>query len=238
MQFQKPLDAKRTKNVIFRYSFQYTSLGTLLIPDLVPPQDQQYHLSGLGAAYTRDTRDNPLNAHHGIYQSFDISFNTSVLGSSADFARFLGQVSYYKNIGHGIIWANSVRLGLEQPFNGSFVPLSEEFFTGGGSTLRGFPLNGAGPQRELPACGDPTNPATCTQITVPIGGNQLFLLNSEFRIPLPFDFPAPIHKNLGIAVFYDGGNAFTQIGFHNIDFGSCTTNISRLKHYGSRQFVQ
>ena len=92
MQFQKPLDAKRTKNVIFRYSFQYTSLGTLLIPDLVPPQDQQYHLSGLGAAYTRDTRDNPLNAHHGIYQSFDISFNTSVLGSSADFARFLGQV--------------------------------------------------------------------------------------------------------------------------------------------------
>jgi outer membrane protein assembly factor BamA len=225
LQFQKPLDAKRTKNVILRYSFQYTSLGTLLIPGLVPPPDQQYHLSGLGAAYTRDTRDSPLNAHHGIYQSFDITFNSRALGSSADFARFLGQVAYYKNVGHNIIWANSIRLGLEQPFNGSFVPLSEQFFTGGGSTLRGFPLNGAGPQRELPACGDPSNPATCTQITVPIGGNQLFLFNSEFRIPLPIDFPAPIHKNLGIVVFYDGGNAFTLIGFHNIEAGACTTNI-------------
>ncbi len=225
VQFQKPLDAKRTKNVILRYGFQYTSLSRLLIPGLVPPQDQQYHLSNLGAAYTRDTRDNPLDAHHGIYQSFDITLNTSVLGSSADFARFLGQVSYYKKLGHNIVWANSIRLGLEQPFNGSFVPLSEQFFTGGGSTLRGFPLNGAGPQRELPACGDPSNPATCTQITVPFGGNQLFLLNTEFRIPLPIDFPAPIHKNLGIAIFYDGGNAFTQIGFHHIDFGQCTSNI-------------
>ena len=167
VQFQKPLDAKRTKNIILRYGFQYTSLSNLLIPGLVPPQDQQYRLSNLGAAYTRDTRDSPLDAHHGIYQSFDITFNTSVLGSSADFARFVGQVSYYKNLGHNIIWANSIRLGLEQPFNGSFVPLSEQFFTGGGSTLRGFPLNGAGPQRELPACGDPSNPATCTQITVP-----------------------------------------------------------------------
>jgi outer membrane protein assembly factor BamA len=225
LQFQKPLDAHRTKNVILRYSFQYTSLSNLLIPGLVLPQDQQYRLSNLGAAYTRDTRDSPLDAHHGIYQSFDITFNSSVLGSSADFARILGQISYYKNVGHHIIWANSIRLGLEQPFNGSYVPLSEQFFTGGGSTLRGFPLNGAGPQRELPACGDPSNPATCTQITVPFGGNQLFLINSEFRIPLPFDFPAPIHKNLGIAIFYDGGNAFTQIGFHHIDFGGCTSNI-------------
>jgi outer membrane protein assembly factor BamA len=226
VQFQKPLDAKHTKNVILRYGFQYTSLSRLLIPDLVPPQDQQYRLSNLGAAYTRDTRDSPLDAHRGIYQSFDITFNSSVLGSSVDFARFLGHVSYYKKLHHNIVWANSVRLGLEQPFNGSFVPLSEQFFTGGGSTLRGFPLNGAGPQRELPACGDPSNPATCTQITVPFGGNQLFLLNSEFRIPLPIDFPAPIHKNLAIAIFYDGGNVFTQIGFHNIDFGGCTSNIA------------
>ena len=225
LQFRKPLDAKRTKNVILRYGFQYTSLSRLLIPGLVPPQDQRYRLSNLGAAYTRDTRDSPLDAHHGIYQSFDVTLNSSVLGSSADYARFVGQVSYYKHLGHNIVWANNIRLGLEQPFNGSYVPLSEQFFTGGGSTLRGFPLNGAGPQRELPACGDPSNPATCTEITVPFGGDQLLLLNTEFRIPLPIDFPAPIHKNLSLAIFYDGGNSFTQIGFHHIDFGRCTTNI-------------
>ena len=53
----------------------------------------------------------------------------------------------------------------------------------------------------------------------------MFLFNTEFRIPLPIDFPSPIHKNLGVAIFYDGGNVFTQIGFHNVDFGQCTTNI-------------
>jgi outer membrane protein insertion porin family len=220
LQFQKPLDAKRTKNVILRYSFQYTSISRLLIPDLVPPQDQQYHLSGFGAAYTRDTRDKVLDAHRGLYQSFDLSLNATALGSSVDFARFLGQVAYYKNIGHNIIWANSIRLGLEQAFNNSFVPLSEQFFTGGGSTLRGFSLNGAGPQRVV--C---LNNDCSSQTLVPVGGEQLFLVNSEFRIPIPIDFPAPIHKNLGFAVFYDGGNAFQPVGFHNISFTDCGSNV-------------
>jgi outer membrane protein insertion porin family len=89
------------------------------------------------------------------------------------------------------------------------VPLSEEFFSGGGSTLRGFPLNGAGPQREIAACGDPADPSTCASIRVPVGGNQLFIVNSELRIPVP------IKKNLGIAVFYDGGNVYQHVGFHN-----------------------
>jgi outer membrane translocation and assembly module TamA len=42
------------------------------------------------------------------------------------------------------------------------------------------------------------------------------LLNSELRIPLP------IVKNLGMVVFYDGGNVFPKIGFH--DFTSLYTN--------------
>jgi outer membrane protein insertion porin family len=118
-------------------------------------------------------------------------------------------VAYYKNIGAGIIWANNVRLGLEHAIGDSFVPLSEAFFTGGANTLRGFPLDGAGPQRTIPACSNPANPATCTLIQVPTGGTQLFLLNSELRMPLP------IKKGLGIVAFYDGGNVFASIGFHN-----------------------
>ena len=217
VQFQKPLDAKRSKHIILRYTFQYTSLSNILIPDLVPPADQQYRLSGFSAAYSRDTRDSVLDAHHGIYQSLELGFNSSVLGSSADFARVLAQISHYRNVGGGIIWANNVRLGLEQQFNGSFIPLSEEFFTGGGSTLRGFPLNGAGPQRLL--CLETTGGTCTSQITVPEGGNMLFILNSELRIP------TPIKKGLGIAVFYDAGNVFTPIGFHQWSFTSCGTNI-------------
>jgi outer membrane protein assembly factor BamA len=128
----------------------------------------------------------------------------------------MSQVAYYRDIYKGIIWANSVRLGVEQQFAGSRVPLSEKFFSGGGSTLRGFPLNGAGPQRTIPACSNPADTSTCSLIRVPVGGNQLLIINSEFRIPVP------IKKGLGIAAFYDGGNVFPHVGFR--EFGALYTN--------------
>lgn len=207
-QFQRFMDAKKTKSVVLRYNLRYTSLSRLLIPDLVPASDQNVRLSTLSGTFSRDTRDNPLDAHKGIYESAELDISAIPMGSSVDFARFLGQAAYYKNIGvAGIIWANSLRLGLEQPFSGSRVPLSEEFFSGGGSTLRGFPLNGAGPQHEIAACGNPSDPSTCAPIRVPVGGNQLFILNSELRVPVP------IKKGLGVVGFYDGGNVYSHVGF-------------------------
>jgi outer membrane protein assembly factor BamA len=217
---RRALDKKKTKNFFLRYSFSETGLTRLLIPDLVPASDRHVRLSTFSASYIRDTRDNTLDAHKGIYESFELSANPGIL-SNFDFARLLAQTAYYKQIPAGMVWANSVRLGLEQPFGNSHVPLSERFFSGGGSTLRGFPLNGAGPQQTIPACGNASDPSTCAFITVPVGGNQLFIVNSELRIPVPVDLPV-VHKNLGIALFYDGGNIFPRIGFH--DFGSLYTN--------------
>jgi outer membrane protein insertion porin family len=215
-QLQRSIDKAETQTVSVRYGLRQTALIDLLIPDLVPPEDRHVRLSTVAGSYVRDTRDNPLDAHKGIYQTAEIDFNPKALGSSVNFARLRAQAAYYRDIGGGIIWANSLRIGIEQPFAGSRVPVSELFFSGGGSTLRGFPLNGAGPQREIPACGDPADPATCSFIRVPVGGRQLFILNSEFRIPLP------IKKGLGIATFYDGGNVFEHVGFR--DFGSNYTN--------------
>ena len=216
-QLQKPLNAKKTTNLFLRYNFQLTRISNLLIPDLVPPNQLNVHLSTVSVNWIHDTRDNILDAHRGIYESFQVAVNPAWLGSNFSFAQFLGQTAYYKNIGNGIIWANSIRLGLQQPYAGSEVPLSQRFFTGGGTTLRGFPLNGAGPQRIVAACTNPADPSTCTKITVPAGGNQLLLLNSELRFPLDM-----IKKGLGIVTFYDGGNVFPTIGFHN--FGALYSN--------------
>jgi len=52
---------------------------------------------------------------------------------------------------------------------------------------------------------------------VPRGGNELLILNSEFRFPLNM-----IKQGLGIVTFYDGGNVFPSIGFH--DFTSLYSN--------------
>lgn len=221
LQFQHAMNADKTDNLFLRYNFSETGLTRLLIPGLVPASDRHVRLSTLSASFVRDTRDNALDAHKGIYETYELSFNPAALGSNFSFARLMLQTAYYKAILKGVIWANSLRIGLEQPFGNSHVPLSERFFSGGGSTLRGFPLNGAGPQKSIPACGTPGVPSTCAFITVPTGGDQLFLLNSEFRIPINYDLPL-VHKNLGIVPFYDGGNVYQRIGFHN--FGADYTN--------------
>jgi outer membrane protein assembly factor BamA len=224
-QLQHPLNPDKTRNVFLRYSIRQTGITDLLIPDLVPPEDRHVRLSTLSATYIRDTRDRVLDAQKGIYQSFQFDFNPHGLGSSVDFVRLLAQTAYYKKIVKEIVWANSLRIGLEQPFADSHVPLSEKFFSGGGSTLRGFPLNGAGPQQQIPACGNPADPSTCALITVPVGGAQLFILNSEFRIPIQADLPF-VHQNLGVVAFYDGGNVYERIGFH--DFWKQYTNTVGL----------
>jgi outer membrane protein assembly factor BamA len=203
-QFEKPLNKDKTRRIQLRYRFRRTVLSDLLIPGLVPPQDQRLRLSTLSATWIRDTRDKPLDASRGFYETLDFGITPKALGSNTNFVRFLGQSSYYKPFGE-TVWANRITLGLIKAFGNSDVPTSERFFSGGETTLRGFPINGAGPQRTVPACSNPAVPSTCVNLQVPNGGRQLFILNSEWR------FPLGIKEGLSAAVFYDGGNVYSAI---------------------------
>jgi outer membrane protein insertion porin family len=210
-QLQKPLNAKRTKNFIVRYDFNRTILSHLTIPDLVLPQDRHVRLSTFSAEYIRDTRDNALDAHKGLYQVFDFGVTSTPLGSSADFVRFLGQTAFYIRVRPWLTWANNFRLGFASPFSGSSVPLSQMFFSGGADSLRGFPINGAGPQRPVQVCSNPADSSTCTLINVPVGGESLFIFNSEARFPIPWAPLSFLRGRLGGVVFYDGGNVYAHI---------------------------
>src|SRR5579863_10459174 len=180
-QMQRKLNRERTQTLILRYQLQRTVLSNLLIPALVLPQDRAVRLSTLSVSYIHDTRDKPLDAHHGVYQTLDFGATSTALGASASFLKFLGQSAYYRPVTPNITWANNLRLGFAQPIFSSRVPLSEEFFSGGSDTLRGFPIDGAGPQRPVVACGNPSVPSTCSTISVPVGGDMLLVVNSELR---------------------------------------------------------
>jgi outer membrane protein assembly factor BamA len=206
LQFQRYLDRLRTLQVQLRYDFNHTLLSHVLVPQLVLPSDRNVKLSYVSGTLIRDTRDKPLDAHHGIYQTVDFRIVPSALGSSANFTRLLTQNAYYKPLPAGIVFANSLRLGLADRFSNSNVPTSERFFAGGGTTLRGFPINEAGPIRYVPFC-TPGQSTNCPSVPVPVGGNQLVIINSELR------YPIPIMSNLGGVVFYDGGNVYRRINF-------------------------
>jgi outer membrane protein insertion porin family len=228
-EFQHYLDKNRQKSVIFRYSFSRTTLSNIVIPDLVQPEDQNVRLSSLAASFSRDSRDNLLDAHKGIYESAELDLNPAFLGSNTSFGRFLGQVAYYKSLtsDSSLVWANSLRLGLEHAFGGAHIPISESFFSGGGSTLRGFSLNGAGPQRDVLVC-PADNPNCGEKISVPVGGIQLVILNSELRFPLGISVPF-VGGALGGAAFYDTGNVYTSVNFKNV-----FTDITHTVGFGVR----
>jgi outer membrane protein insertion porin family len=206
-QLERVISRKTNTRAQLRYDFNYTSLSQLLVPQLVLSRDRDVRLSTVSAALIRDTRDQPLDAHKGSFATLNLGITPTAFGSSADFTRFFGQYATYKQV-HGVVFAESARLGLAKGFSSSFVPTSQLFFAGGGTTLRGFPIDQAGPQRIVPFCNVLTGNSGCVNITVPVGGRQLFILNSEVR------FPLKIMKALGGVVFYDGGNVYSAINLN------------------------
>src|SRR5579872_3361550 len=206
-QVERAIAHKTNTRVQIRYDFNKTDLSHILVPDLVLPQDRSVRLSTFSATLIHDTRDKPLDAHRGMLATVDLGITPTALGSSANFTKLFGQYAFYKPL-HSLVLANSIRIGLASPFANSFVPTSQLFFSGGGTSLRGFPIDQAGPQRLVPFCNVLQGQSGCVNITVPVGGKQLFILNSEVR------FPLGLMKALGGVVFYDGGNVYRSINLH------------------------
>src|SRR5262249_56094927 len=114
----------------FRHAYTPTALTHLLIQNFTPPEDESVRPSPLSAAFVRDTRDNPLDAHKGSFQTVDFGVSPKPIGSSQNVARFFCQTAHYWQLKPWMVWANSVRLGLVKSFAGRHVPISQLFFSG------------------------------------------------------------------------------------------------------------
>jgi len=140
-------------------------------------RDRKVRLSTMSGALIRDTRDKPLDAHRGVYSTVNLGITPVALGSSANFVRFsamLLQTGAFNCVGQ------QHSPGHGRAFAGSFVPTSQLYFSGGGTSLRASRLMkpdttpGSFLQRS-------ENQSGCVNVTVPVGGRQLFILNSEVR---------------------------------------------------------
>jgi outer membrane protein insertion porin family len=167
-------------------------------------------------------RYNQVDATRGGFLSVDYGLALRQLGGNVSFNRFQATYRrYYKASWlRDTVFAGNATLGLANLFNpidrdgnGTIdeidrtLPISERFFSGGSTTLRGFSFEEAGPRQVVIPLGEfrdqDKNIVFLNPFTVPVGGNALAVLNLEARVPLT--------RSIQVVPFYDGGNVFRRV---------------------------
>ena len=187
-----------TSSILYQYAYRHVVASNLQIAvEEIPLFSQNTEVSEFGVSWLRDRRNSISDPSRGDFETMDVDMAIRPLGSSANFIRVYLQNSTYHPIGRRLVFARSTRFGMQTPYGHSVsgdIPLPERFFAGGGTSLRGFGLNQAGPR----------DPVT----GFPIGGQAELIFNQDLRFPMHLPL---IGDRLGGAVFYDAGNVFPSI---------------------------
>lgn len=210
--------------MLFRYNYEDVRVTN---PDNVTDRrDKPVRLSRLSASYAFDGRDNPFDAQYGRYHTADVSVALRALGGNEQFVRFFTENQYYYRVptavpgGKGTVIAVNLRLGVAQnlglrrnvdpntsPLERELLPLTERFFSGGSTTLRGFDFEEAGP-RDFKLVTETVKQngqdvSVTRAVSRPVGGNALVVVNAEIR--------RAIYRQISLVGFYDGGNVFSRV---------------------------
>jgi outer membrane protein insertion porin family len=228
----------------FRYNLERANLFNFEqnFPETAVTRNERVVRLGIfSVGISHDTRDNLLNPTRGQLVSADHSVATRLLGGNQSYNKFFATYQrYYSFAPETPVLKNSTlavaaRLGLaalfrliDQNGNGQIelaearLPISERFFSGGATTLRGFRFETAGPQLVLPGinCAMPLDPLQARKCArpsdqtqpyplaflptlVPLGGNALSIVNFELRYPLT--------QRIRLVPFYDAGNVYSLV---------------------------
>jgi outer membrane protein insertion porin family len=176
-----------TRNLLLTASYQTVNLQDIRVnpfAERFPEERGVIQIARVGPTLIQDRRDDPINPTTGSFHTTTFQVASKWIGSEVNFTSLYNQSAFYRPAPRNGILAMSIRLGWNQPFGSSkLLPITERYFAGGSTTLRGFDLDEAGT------------------------GNALAIGNVEYRVPLP---ALPINGMWG-ALFYDVGNAFGKI---------------------------
>ncbi|HTX41355.1 MAG TPA: POTRA domain-containing protein [Acidobacteriaceae bacterium] len=170
-------------------------------PNLIPLLTEPIRVGGPELTWIHDTRrPEPLDARAGMYNSIQVfATDNYFMTSQSNFAHFDWTNSTYYALGKrkDYVLARNTRFGMERAFGEDryeFIPLPERLYAGGPESLRGFPLNSAGPRDA--------------ETGFPIGGTGAFVNQTELRLPNP-QLPY-FGRALGFVLFEDMGNVFNN----------------------------
>jgi outer membrane protein insertion porin family len=219
--------------LLYRYVYRRVQATDLQVaPEEIPLFNQPTQVSFFSFTWVRDRRDNAADPARGSFNTFDIDLASKAIDSAASFVRATYQNSTYTRLGSRLVFARSTRIGTEKPFAGSSVsdiPLPERFFAGGGTTLRGFGLNQAGPR----------DPVT----GFPVGGLGMVIFNQQLQFPMRLPL---IGSRASGGLFYDAGNVFSSLSKFTLStappqptlnpagtavcFTNCTNELNYFSH--------
>ena len=202
----------------------YQIQRTQVFDQNVSPSDQllidrtfpQVLLSSFSTSVIDDTRNDAVAPGTGHYLSANGQLAARAIGSEVGFVKSFFTAQIFRTLPHTnrIVFAGDARLGLAtglprdlvvtDPASGQVsveqvrdLPISERFFAGGDTTVRGFALDALGTPDTISSDGSPN------------GGNGLVIFNVELRVP--------IWSALGAVGFIDTGNVFARAS--DIDLG-------------------
>jgi len=221
---------RQQSTLFLRYTYEdvrLINIESLLIRDILQP-DRTVRLSRFSGSFARDTRDSQTDATRGSFFSIDNAVALRQLGGNISFNKFQSTYRRYRQLipksenrfGRTVL-SGSINVGLASVFSARDragisgviddadlrLPISERFFTGGSTTLRGFAFDEAGPRVAIPGgifLNRNAEEVTVSPFTVPVGGNALFVINAEARVP--------ITRRFSLVPFYDGGNIYDRVG--------------------------
>lgn len=176
----------------FTYRDNFVDPNSVKInPQLIPILSQSVRVGLIGTTLIQDRRDDPTDAHRGMYQTIDLEYAAGGLGSQTEFLRGVWRNSTYYRITRDVTFARSTNFGIINRLGGlPDIPLPERFFSGGAYSDRAFPDNQAGPRDPITG--------------FPLGGKAVLMNSLELRFPL-------IGDNIGGVLFHDMGNVYTDV---------------------------
>ncbi len=224
IQTERKLDDRTS--VRLRYNLERAKLFDVEnLPETeITRNERAIRLGMFSLGFTHDSRDSVLNPTRGQLISADHSIAANIFGGNESFNKFFGTYQRYKtfapytSILGATTLAFSARIGLAATFRDADrnndlmisdsekrLPISERFFSGGATTLRGFRFETAGPQDVIfdsKQVIDPKKPFILPTL-IPVGGDALAIFNFEMRYPLT--------ERLRLVPFYDVGNVFRRV---------------------------
>ena len=226
-QIARQLTSTITASVDYGWGQNNTS-NKALNPEDEPLVDRlfpQVRLSAFSGSLARDTREDAADPRSGEVFSIDAEVANKVFGSEVGFVKTFMQAFAYREIPGAprFVVAAGARVGLARAFIRSVdflkptnkfgevldsqlelevgeLPLSERFFTGGDTTVRGFALDRLG------------DDDTIDQDGFPKGGNAALIFNAELR--------TRVTRTIDLVGFLDAGNVFNRVS---------TVSLSRIR---------